>query len=70
MDLIYRCGHQAQVDATVGSATCPVCGRDGVSVARVRPPRFRGAVLGPCAETDFQIAPFRARIVVPEGQET
>jgi hypothetical protein len=67
MELTYRCGHVAQVDDAVASAVCPVCATEGVSRAKVRPPTFRGAALGPLAQTDMTIAPFRERLTVKEG---
>jgi hypothetical protein len=68
MELTYRCGHVVTVDETRATATCPACGAEGVSRTKARPPVFRGAALGPCAQTDLQIAPFRERLVVTEGQ--
>jgi hypothetical protein len=67
MELTYRCGHVAKVTDDISSAVCPVCGSEGVSRAKVRPPTFRGAALGPCAQTDLSIAPFRERLTVKEG---
>lgn len=67
MELTYRCGHQARVDDAVASAVCPVCGQSGVSAAKVRPPSFRGACVGPLAQTDLTIAPFRERLTVKDG---
>lgn len=67
MELTYRCGHEARVDDAVASAVCPVCGSEGVSRAKVRRPTFRGACVGPLAQTDLMIAPFRERLVVKEG---
>jgi predicted RNA-binding Zn-ribbon protein involved in translation (DUF1610 family) len=67
MELTYRCGHVATVDDAVASAVCPVCGSEGVSRAKVRRPTFRGACVGPLAQTDLTIPPFRERLVVKEG---
>jgi hypothetical protein len=68
MELTYRCGHAVKVQDALASAVCPVCGAEGVSRAKARPPTFRGAVHGPCAQTDLSIAPFRERLTVKEGQ--
>jgi len=67
MDLTYRCGHVVKVDDAVASAICPLCGSEGVSRAKVRQPTFRGACMGPLAQTDLSIAPFRERLVVKES---
>lgn len=67
LTLTYRCGHEAKANEDISSAVCPVCGKAGVSRTKARPPVFRGAVLGPCAQTDMTIAPFRERLTVKEG---
>jgi hypothetical protein len=68
MELTFRCGHEVKADDACTSAVCPICGREGVSRAKVRPPTFRGAAMGPLAQTDLSIAPFRQRLVVKDDQ--
>ena len=60
MSIIVRfaCGHAGQELGEVVDAapTCPICGERRVSHVQAPPPRFRGAVRGPCAVTDREHA--------------
>ena len=53
MSIIVRfaCGHAGQElgESADAAPTCPVCGERRVSHVQAPPPRFRGAVRGPCA---------------------
>lgn len=43
------CGHRVKIDG-IAVPCCPKCGESRVARVSAPPPRFRGVVLGPCAE--------------------
>lgn len=45
----FSCGHRLQQDR-VEIPICPACGERRVARVKAPPPRFRGVVVGPCAE--------------------
>ena len=47
--ITFACGHRLMQDA-IEVPLCPVCGERRVASVKAPPPRFRGMVLGPCAE--------------------
>lgn len=48
----FQCRHVAEFPDTVESPQCPACGeQQRLMVTPSRPPRFRGTVSGPYAET-------------------
>ena len=53
VDLIFRCGHQQQVDVDrVKNPRCLECGESRIArTVNVGRPTFVGCVRGPCAET-------------------
>ena len=50
----FACGHPRQElgEAVDAAPTCPICGERRVSHVQAPPPRFRGAVRGPCVVSD------------------
>lgn len=51
MTIVFACGHRLQSDDTLTPPVCR-CGEDRVRDVKIRPPRFRGSVRGPCAAVD------------------
>ena len=43
------CGHRVQISG-IDVPACPQCGEMRVARVKAPPPKFRGVVLGPCAE--------------------
>jgi hypothetical protein len=52
------CGHQITLADGSIAPQCPTCGEVRVSRVKAPAPRFRGMVLGPCAE--FEALPAKA----------
>lgn len=71
MTLIFRCGHQLQLeaDSKVTQPVCLECGEKRIARTRgVGAPRFVGVALGPCATTQALPAiPVNLRQSVEEG---
>jgi hypothetical protein len=52
------CGHQIRLEDGSTAPTCAQCRETRVAHVKARAPRFRGTVLGPCAE--FEALPAKA----------
>ena len=44
------CGHAVMISDGIAVPTCPQCGEARVARVSAPAPKFRGVVLGPCAE--------------------
>lgn len=52
MSVVVRmaCGHELRMADGSAVPTCPACAESRVASVKAPAPRFRGVVLGPCAE--------------------
>jgi hypothetical protein len=46
----FACGHGLRMETGIEVPECPQCGETRVARVSAPPPKFRGTVLGPCAE--------------------
>ena len=65
--LSMACGHSYEMGETESIPVCPLCGERRVQRVKTRAPRFRGVVLGPCAQ--FENLPgIPVSVGVPDGE--
>ena len=68
MTIRFACGHSLSVDDGITTAPVCLCGESRVARVTVRPPTFRGVVLGPHARTErLEALPLN---LAPEGPLT